>query len=274
MDHAHKFVSDDGDVIAWDYSKYDVRMSSQITLSVWKAFIELAEYGGYDQRSLRIMRMMISDIVHPLLDYNGTLMMAFSMNTSGNNMTVNVNGTAGSFYVRMGFFNQYPNCKDFRSAVAALTYGDDFIGSVKEEYRDFNFITYKNFLAKYDVKITLPNKSDDEVQFMNIEEADFLKRQSNYIPEIDCKIGRIDEQSLFKSLHMNLRSKTALPTEVAASCVESAMHEWFAFGRETYELRRQQMKEVCKRANIIVPILEVDFDERVNFWKRKYISSD
>lgn len=272
MDHANKFATDNL-VIAWDYSKYDVRMNSQITRAVFLSFIELAKVGGYDAQSLEIMRMMVSDIVHPLIDYNGTMIMAYNMNTSGNNVTVNVNSTAGSFYVRLGFFNEFPDEKDFRSKVAAMTYGDDFKGSVHVDYRKFNFLSYKKFLADHGMKITLPDKGDNEVDLMDDKDADFLKRHSQYIPEIGCKIGKLDEMSIFKSLHSNLQSKSQTPLEVSISCIETAMHEWFAHGREVYEQRQTQMKRVCSKFNLLIPAVSATYDERVEHWLSKYRSA-
>jgi len=269
MGHTTRFA-DDNKVIAWDYSKYDVRMNSQMTRAVLSSFIDLAERGGYDDESLTVMHAMVNDITHPLIDWNGTLIMAYNMNTSGNNITVNINGTAGSLYVRLGFFHVYPEAENFRTHVAAITYGDDFKGSVHPSKRDFNFESFKRFLAEYGMKITLPDKSTDVVEFMNDDEADFLKRNSVFIPEINKHLGCLDENSIFKSLHANRKSKTELPETVAASCIETAMHEWFAFGRDHYNMRAKQMKEVCVLANIPVPAVHITYDERVDNWKNKY----
>lgn len=76
--------------------------------------------------------------------------------------------------------------------------------------------------------------------------------------------------SIFKSLHSNLKSKTATPREVSVSCIESAMHEWFAFGKETYEDRQKKMIKVCEDANLPVPAVHVTYQERVDMWKNKY----
>jgi hypothetical protein len=278
MDHSEKF-SNDGKVLAWDYSKFDVRMSSQITIQVWYSFLKIAKaamaWNGWSWHDIYIMRNMIYDIVHPTIDWNGTLLAVPNINTSGNNLTVNVNGTAGSLYVRLGFFHTYPNLigvKSFRECVSALTYGDDFKGSVDETYRDFNFESYADFLKEHDIKITPPDKSEDSFIFMDVEDADFLKRKSSYIEELGVKIGKLDEDSIFKSLHSNLRSTSASPEEVAVSCIEGAMHEWFAHGRSVYEMRQKQMKRVCNRVGLPVPAVDVTFDERVSHWKDKYVN--
>jgi hypothetical protein len=269
MDHATKFANDNK-VIAWDYSKYDVRMNSQVTAAVLKSYIILARRGGYDDQALHIMEAMIADIVHPLIDWNGTLIMAFNMNTSGNNITVNINSTAGSFYVRMGFFNVYPDEKDFRKRVAAMTYGDDFKGSVHQDFRKFDFYAYQAYLASHGMKITLPNKSDDTCAFMEDEDADFLKRVSAYVEGVPVPLGRLTEESIFKSLHSNLRSKSTSKEEVAVSCMETALHEWFAYGREHYEMRREQLTRVAYAAGLCPTKAFVPFDERVAKWHEKY----
>jgi ABC-type oligopeptide transport system ATPase subunit len=272
MNHAEKY--DANEALALDHAKYDVSMSSQITTAVLLSYIELAEIGGYSEEDLHIMRMLATDLVHPLLDYNGTLLEAYGMNTSGNNITVNINSSAGSIYVRLGFFAcTKPAIPKplFRDCVAIITYGDDLKGSVKEEYRkDFNFETFRVFLARYGMVITVPDKSSDTCLFLKNEEADFLKRNSSYIPEIGCKIGALDEMSIFKSLHANVRSKEATQIEVAISCVEGAMHEWFAHGRETYESRRMQMEKVCEQHELKIPAVGYSFDDRVKYWQSKY----
>ena len=273
MERAFEYDSDCG-VLAWDYSKYDVRMSSQVTRAVLAAYIRLAERAGYGQEDLGIMKAMVNDIVHPLIDYNGVLLMAFNMNTSGNNITVNINSTAGSLYVRMGLFDAVPEVEDFRDTLACMTYGDDFVGSLRKEYHDrFNFEVYQKFLARHRMKVTLPDKGDTSSAFMDVEDVDFLKRKSNFIPELNLNIGKLDENSIFKSLHANLKSKTESPSQVAASCVAHALHEWFAYGRDHYEMRREQMRTVCQMANLPLSELDFSFDDRVAHWRSKYHQS-
>jgi hypothetical protein len=269
MKHAMKYSKSGKNILGWDYSKYDLKMSSQMTIAAYLSLIELGAAHGYAEEDLKVMRMMVYDIVHPLLDYNGTLLQTFNMNTSGNSLTVFVNSIVGSLYVRMGFFSLFPD-EDFRACIAAMTYGDDFIGSVKTGYEDFNFLTYKHFLEKHGMKITHPDKKTEGAEFIEAGSADFLKRRSSYVDELGCEIGALTEDSIFKSLHANLKSKEAHPREVARSVIECAMHEWFAHGKEIYDARRQKMLEVCDIVELPVPAVECTFDERVQLWKEKY----
>jgi hypothetical protein len=271
MSHAEKFAADNR-VIAWDYSKYDVRMNSQMTYAVLMSFIDIAELCDYSHEDLHIMNMMIADIIHPVMDWNGTLISAYNMNTSGNNITVNINSVANSLYVRMGFFCACPEVRDFRSAVAALTYGDDFKGSVHSSYRTrFNFRVFKEFLAKHGMKITDPNKTENVADDLDIDEADFLKRKSQYIPEIGVRIGKLSKDSMLKPLLANLKSRTESPENVAVSCVETYMHELFAHGRLVYNQDQTKIKQICMESlGFIPPAVNATFDERVEMWHEKY----
>jgi hypothetical protein len=123
------------------------------------------------------------------------------------------------------------------------------------------------------MKITLPDKGDGEREFLNDSEADFLKRTSCFIPEIGHSLGRLDEKSIFKSLHANLASPSCTPMEVACSCIDSAMHEWFAHGRDVFEDRRQKMLKLCEQHELTLPSVQYTFDERVSHWICKYSSS-
>ncbi|QKQ15127.1 hypothetical protein [Lindernia crustacea marnavirus] len=268
MSHVETYDSEQ--LLAWDYSKYDLRMNSQMTRAVLLSYIELAQAAGYSQDDLYIMEQMVNDIVHPLMDYNGTLLMVYNMNTSGNNITVNINSTANSLYVRMALFHTYPQVDDFRSVCALMTYGDDGIASVHKDYRDFNIQTFIAYMKLHNMKVTLPTKDDRHDKFLYVQDVDFLKRKSKYIPEIQCRIGMLDEMSIFKSLHSNLRSTKVTPEEVAISVLESAMHEWFAHGREVYETRMNQMQSVCTKVGLPVNHMFVSYDERARQWLERY----
>jgi primosomal protein N' len=85
-------------------------------------------------------------------------------------------------------------------------------------------------------------------------------------------MGCLDEGSIWKCLHSNLRSKTESKEAVAASCIGSALTEFFLHGEAVYEKRRQQLALVAERSNITHAVvgLNQSFDDRVSDWKKKY----
>jgi hypothetical protein len=80
----------------------------------------------------------------------------------------------------------------------------------------------------------------------------------------------LDESSIFKSLHSILKSKAITPQEVAAQNIDGALREWFFHGRDVFEHRRSQMKEIAHRTGMLCTTLDQDFDDRVTEWKAKY----
>nr|UDL17002.1 MAG: nonstructural polyprotein [Biomphalaria pfeifferi virus 1] len=271
MDFSESFGDGEGGHFGMDYSSYDTRMNSQISRSVYYILIQLAQNLGYSREDLAIMEAMVDDLTHPLVDVYGTLFQLFHMNPSGNNITVQVNCIANSLYMRMAFYDTTHLEVPFRDCVHLITYGDDNKCSVSPEVRHlFTFESVKHFLGAHDIKITPPDKKSESSEFFALDKLDFLKRQSSFIPEINRSIGRLDENSIFKSLMYNVKGSVH-KRDVALSCIDSALHEWFAFGRAHYEKRRAQLIEVCQQANLSdYPILYVDFSERTQRWLNSY----
>jgi hypothetical protein len=159
----------------------------------------------------------------------------------------------------------------FRDLVTLMTYGDDAKGSVRPGYDKFNHVSMANTLKANDMIFTMPDKESDPVPFMSRYDADFLKRKDRYDEDLGVFVGVLEEASIFKSLHSILESKEVTPLEVCTQNVDGALREWFFHGREKFEERRQQMKEIARRADLPCRTLDDDYDTRVADWKKKYV---
>ena len=272
-------------VIAGDYSKYDLRMPEQLTLAAFSVMIEIAQWSGnYTPIDIARMKVIAHEVCSPLVAYNGTLMRFMGTNPSGQNMTVYINGIVNSLLHRLAFNDVYDleariqmgkvlglgRPAEFRDIVALMTYGDDAKGSVLVGYDAFNHVSMADFLAKNDMKFTMPDKESDPVPFMSRFSADFLKRQDRFEPDLGVYVGQLAEDSIFKSLHSINKSKVVTPTEVSVMNIAGALREWFFHGREVFDMRLEQMKEVAALANLPVPELSISYDDRVALWKDKY----
>ena len=62
------------------------------------------------------------------------------------------------------------------------------------------------------------------------------------------------------------------PQEACAQNIDTALREWFNHGRDVYEARRQQMREVAVKADIshMCTLLDDTYEDRVADWKHKY----
>lgn len=262
-------------ILAGDYSKYDLRLPAQLTLAAFKILIAIAKHCGYSDSALRIMRGIATDICYPTVAFNGDLLQFVGINPSGQNLTVYINGLASSIALRCAYFDIVPKSKHipFREVCALGTYGDDVKSSVKHGYDEFNHVSVADFLARHDMAFTMPDKTSTPVPYMTDEEADFLKRRNIYIPELEQHVGALDEMSIFKSLHANIKSKALTPRELSADCINGALREWFFHGRDTYEKRQQEMERVAALAGIdhLCPMLSVPFDHQVARWRHRYL---
>jgi len=273
MQNVEKF-SKDGLGLGCDYAEYDLRRPANVTNASMTIFRRLAEAMGFPPSHLRKMDMITADLTNPLIVWNGTMVRVW-MWVSGNSLTVHVNSMDNSLLFRSCYFSsseEDPIPGTFRENVALTTYGDDALASVSDvAKRALSFTIYRDYLHEVGMTITTPDKKDTELGFMPMDELDFLKRKSTFIPEIGCRVGSIDEVSIFRQLQYCtiplLTSKQGERQRDAVDAVGNAAREWFLHGREIYDARCAQLAEVCDIANVHCRDLEVSFDDRVEQWK-------
>lgn len=255
--HMTKFGLDR--IVAGDFSAYDQHMSARVILLAFKIFEHIARKAGYSEDDLKMMRGCATEVVYPVMSLNGELIQLFGSNPSGQNLTVYINSLVNSLYHRCAFKMIYPNYKGkFSDVVAMMTYGDDVKMSVKVGFDDYNHTNIQKMFESFGIKYTMAEKDAESVPFITHEEADFLKRKSRWEPRYryveedgtvhnGMWIAMLDEASCFKSLHCNLASKEQSQEEVAIQCIEGQCREWWFYGKEHFEFRHNQMKEVVRR---------------------------
>ncbi len=261
-------------ILAGDYSKYDLRMPAQLILAAFDVLNIMAKYYGYSEDDITIMRGIATDIAYPVMAYNGDLLQHFGSNPSGQNLTVYINSIVNSLLLRSAYYHIYKGQEvpQFREVASMMTYGDDVKGSVKKGYEAFNHISYAEFLRERDMVFTMPDKESVPTKYMNDCDADFLKRKNVYNDDLQLWLGALDENSIFKSLTSVLKSKAISPMEQSMQNIDGALREWFLHGREHYEMRRQQMKNVAKKHSISggCAMLDNDYDKCLEMYRERY----
>lgn len=272
VEYMRKFGKDR--ILAGDYSKYDLRMPAQLILSAFDVLISIAAQFGYAKDDIIVMRGIATDVAYPVMAYNGDLLQHFGSNPSGQNLTVYINSIVNSLLLRCAYYKIYEGRRvpKFKEIASMMTYGDDVKGSIRKGYDEYNHISYAQFLRERDMVFTMPDKESTPVCYMKDEDADFLKRKNVYSEELSQWMGALDEDSIFKSLTSVLKSKAITPLEQSMQNIDGALREWFAYGREHYELRRKQMRAVAKQHGIEggCTMLNRDFDECVTMYKQRY----
>jgi hypothetical protein len=249
-------------------------MAAQVNMASMKVLIGLAKFSGnYTQDDITIMYGIATDIAMPLVAYDGTLIMLHGSTPSGIPLTVYLNSIGGSLLMRCGYYDiEGMDSPMFRLNVALFVYGDDNISSVSKRCKKFNHITYANFLKDHDMVFTMPDKKSTPTEFLHINDTDFLKRKSVYCPEVKMHMGALADDSIFKSLHSNVRSKEISKREQSDQTINGAIREWFLHGEEIYEMRREQLKRVANQHNLPALELNVSYKHRMEAWKEKYLS--
>jgi len=243
-------------IVAGDFKAYDQHMSARMILLSNKVFEHIGRKAGYTDEDLSIMNGCVTEIAYPVMSLNGELIQLYGSNPSGQNLTVYTNSIVNSLYHRCVFRELYPTYKGkFSDAVALMSYGDDVKFSVHPDFNLFNHTEIQRVFAKYGIDYTMAEKDAESVPFINHMDADFLKRKSRWEPDYCyknesgeiCKgmwLAMLDESSIFKSLHCNLKSSVQTQEEVAIACIEGALREWWFYGKDHFNMRHAQMKQV------------------------------
>lgn len=277
--HATKFGMDR--LFGGDYGKYDQKLPSQLIFAALRILIDFAkECPAYNEEDIRVMEAMTGDIVFAYIAFNGDLIgLTEGTHISGNSLTVIINGICGSLNLRCFYYTQHPcdgfsSRRKFRDYVAAITYGDDNIGSVHPDEDKFTIKGISEFLAAYGQVYTMPDKESELLNFLPAEEFEFLKRTSVYIPELEQHVGALLEKSIFKSLHCFMRPKGCVMTELEAVAVnvDHNLGEWFNHGEKVYEQRRIEMNAIAEKNGFthMCRTLDMTYADRIQKWNDKY----
>lgn len=274
--HMFKFGKDR--IIAGDYGKYDQKLSSQLVGASLKILINIAREAEYSEEDLAIMEAMVGDIVYAVVAYDGDLL-EFTCGThiSGNSATVIINGICGSLNLRCVLYLLCAEFRNgdfsFRDVVALSTYGDDNSGSTSSKLEGFTIKAISQVLGEYGQIYTMPDKESELTDYLPEEEWEFLKRKNVYNEDLGMHLGALSQKSISKSLHCQVRPKGCDGQDIScARNIDGALREYFAWGREVYEIRRSQLQLVASDNDIAYLCCELDtsYDEALLRWRDKY----
>jgi len=280
---AHVFRFGDDRVLAGDYSKYDLRMPSQLSSLALKIMIEISRNcNGYTARDRRIMNNLITELTFPIVHMNGDIILLCGSNPSGHNLTVYVNSIVNSMIVRCAFYASMSNRKRntvprFGKFVSLSTYGDDLISTVSNKIHGFCFKQMQQYLFSHGIKFTPPDKSEKKnITFFHKADVDFLKRKTVLIPELFLNVGALATDSIMKSLCCLLVGDED-PETVIQFNVTQALRSFFYHGRHTFERAKENLTVVADIKGWDVSRLKLDrsfqdwVDEHLLKYRKEYL---
>jgi len=196
-----------------------------------------------------------------VVDFNGDLIEFFGCNPSGHPLTVIINGLANSLYMRYCYAVLAPDksATNFKRDVSLMTYGDDNIMGVSPNITFFNHTAIQKVLASVDIEYTMADKGALSKPFIHISESSFLKRSWRYDEDVGAYLCPLDHKSINKMLTVCVSSKTITPQLQAIAVIETALREYFFYGRYIYEFKKIMFEEIVDENNLRLYVMDSTF---------------
>jgi hypothetical protein len=242
-------------IIAGDYSAFDKRQPPELLWAAFEILFKIAVKYGWHDDDVIIMRGLATDVCYSMCNIFGTLVELQGSNPSGNPLTTILNGIVNIMYIMLacdsiarqsGIDIDLSNFQDYMSI---LTYGDDNIMSSSLDICNHTSISAK--LLEFGVVYTMADKNSKSVPFINICDADFLKRR--FVPNVNMD-GRfacpLDESSIIKSLHVCTRSRVICFEQQMAEIIRSAHMEYFQYGYDKFKKEESFLNGLLDKYNL------------------------
>jgi hypothetical protein len=263
----------EGGYLGGDYKGYDKNMASQLILSAFGLYIEIAKrLPGYHAFHIHLMEMVAADIVYAYIDMGGSLIsLTSSGHVSGNSLTVHINSTVNHLLLRYCWFTH--NTTPFINSNRVMVYGDDNVGKCKKG-NDFDNVKIAEILEPKGLGYTNPDKGEELLDWLDGDNLDFLKCRTVYKPEIECKTGALALSSMYRPLVAVIDTgKSGLTDkERDGQNLDGFCRELFHHGKDVWDEEYPKIQRIIARGELqnYVNVADKDFYWHVEEWRRKY----
>lgn len=240
-------------MVAGDYGKFDKKMLPDFVLAAFDVIINVHRAAGWGDEELKVLQCIAEDVAYPLTDFNGDLIEFFGTNPSGQPLTVIVNSIVNSLYVRYCYLELNPKKEvhTFKKNVALMTYGDDNVFGVSKNIDWFHHTSVQTVLSSIGVEYTMADKHTASVPFIHIDNISFLKRSWRWDHDVEAFLCPLEEGSIRKMLTIWIPSKTISADLQMASVIESALNEWFFYGKQKFEEERKFLVDLATENDLL-----------------------
>lgn len=270
----HSFITTFGEdrIVAGDYGKFDKKMVAAFILSAFEILIRLSQKAGWKEEDLLVLRCIAYDTAFPNVDFNGDYI-EIQGNPSGHPLTVIINCLVNSLYMRYAYLLvSGKDVSTFQDNVKLATYGDDNIMGVSKDCPKFNHSRIAIAMKLIGVEYTMAEKEAESVPYIHIRDASFLKRKFVFDKDIGTVVAPLDPSSFDKMLTTCLKSDELAPEAHAICVIETALREYFFYGKEVYAAKFKYFNELVIRCNLTDWVRDStfpDYNQLIrDFWMR------
>lgn len=242
--------------LAGDHAGYDKVMISNIVFGAFQVLINIARNHGASDDDIKRMYAVATEIAYPITNCFGLLLQLDGSNPSGNPLTIIINCIVNIMYMMMAAkkieADRGISCIDydnFYDHLRLVVVGDDNIATSR--YLWLNHTTISQALAHYGLEYTMSDKESESRPFINISEADFLKRR--FVPGVYREgiiMAPLAEESIIKSLSVCTKSRAILFEEQCAQIIYAACREYFQYGKEVFQEKRMFLDSLCYKYDL------------------------
>jgi hypothetical protein len=267
--------------IAGDYKAFDKHMPACVLRAAGQAFIRMAHASGnYTTRDLFIMQGLLTDLIYPVLEYDGVIFSLTQSHCSGNSLTVLLNNFANMIYMRMAYYqvySKYSKPPPFSHRVNLLVYGDDNVAEIHNDEKLFNHTSCAAALAYFNIEYTMADKEAASIPLIGIHQINFLKRSFVFNLDLGVFVAPLELDSIFKSLHcmMRQRKMELCEREIVAGNIHSAFLEFWLHGKEYYDINAPLLWNIVRLhalQTLVGPYKP--YEEHIADYRFKYLSDD
>lgn len=134
----------------------------------------------------------------------------------------------------------------------------------------FDHTVLQDTLATMGITYTMADKEAKSVPFINISEASFLKRTWRWDADVQAYLCPLEHDSIEKMLMVWTASKSICAEEQLTSVVSSAVREYFYYGRDIFEEKREMLIQIMNKEKYIPWITKSTFptweELHLQFW--------
>jgi len=254
---AHYLLEVGNNIVTGDYANYGPTLSSQIVQSVIEDVIYWHDINGADDEHIKHLEYILeNEILNPWHLCGNLVYQTFNGIASGSPITTELNSEIGKKYIKLAFLllcikdNLKYTMKDFNEKCRLVTYGDDFIMSVHDDFISwFNCATISLVLKSYGITLTDVEKGEIITPCRPLMKSKFLKRGFALHPYIsDCYLAPIEEQSITECLnwcHKQNDMNAATEEVIRASCILA-----FGKGPKYYKEHVERIHKAALKENL------------------------
>lgn len=261
---AGELLTKGNNILAGDFANYDGTLNAQIMWCVLDVIQHW--YGGSDEEAFLVREVLWAEIVNSVHIFRNAVYQFDHGNPSGNPMTTIVNSVYQ--YIAWCYIAQvagYRLC-DFVNKTTLVTYGDDNIMSVIDQFMDPGALVH----AFNTIGMTLTSEDKDEdFGYKKLSEVSFLKRKFDFNETVGRYLAPLPKEVLREMLYWYKKPNNW--NEVGPDIVECCIRELAHHDDETAGVMTAAVLDVVVESGLEIKAMPSIAELRMAMLEPDYI---